>query len=216
MDKIVVLFIIIITAMTILAIAAIIIPAIYTSRAKVLFRKKMIQKCKSGHIYDEESILSLIKSINREYGIDYPVEYYLEDFLGIIGTLEEFDTSYFSDETNNLIKKILWEQRSEKPFIGVAEEEQRLLININNATNTKDVETIKYNLHELGSVLTTKNRIYTRSENINKWSVPLAIIGIIMTLFFGYLSLQGVNYDKIKEINTNAIEEVIARKDSIR
>ena len=180
-------------------------------RAKREFFKSLTNKIQANLITTKNDVSVLINSINRKYAINYPILYYLEDYLTHISTFKPA----FKKEYQDLLNEIVTSEQVDKPFDGVPEEEKRLLININSAIKSQNLDAISYNLHELGTVLSTRNRIHSRNAKINQWSIPLAIAGLVVTIAFGYLSLQGINYEKIKDINKKAIQEVVSSKDSI-
>ena len=175
-------------------------------RAKRDFFRSLTNKIQAGLISTKNDVTILVNSINRKYGITYSLLYYLEDYLTYISAFKPS----FKKEDQDLLNEIILSEQADQPFSGVPEEEKCLLINIESFASANDTESIKNNLHELGSVLATKNRIYTHNEKINKWSIPIAIFSIIVTIIFGYLSLRGVDYEKIKVINSEAIQEVVA------
>lgn len=180
-------------------------------RAKRDFFKSLTNKIQADLINTKNDVSVLVNSINRKYGINYSILYYLEDYLTHISTFKPT----FKKEHQDLLNEIVTSEQVDKPFDGVPEEEKRLLININSAIKSQNFDAISYNLHELGTVLSARNRIHSRNAKINQWSIPLAIVGLLATIAFGYLSLQGINYEKIKDINKEAIQEVVASKDSI-
>jgi hypothetical protein len=87
------------------------------------------------------------------------------------------------------IQTLLEEVRREEPYAGVPAEQRRLLRNSKAAVEAAQKETAILNLDELGQVLIATNRIHTRMEKTNRWAVPLAVIGVILTVVFGITSL---------------------------
>lgn len=175
-------------------------------RAKKSFVSILTNKLQAGQIKDKKDLLIICNSINRKFGIKYSLITYLEDYLTFKIDLD--------NENKLLLSRILNLEIIEQPFHDVAEEEKILLTNILHSENI-NVNIIN-NLHRLGAILATKNRIYKRNEKINRLSVPFAIVGFLATVGFGYLSLKPVDYHKIKEINKEIWQEIyINRTDSI-
>lgn len=98
----------------------------------------------------------------------------------------------------NKIKTILLEEKKDRPFMDVPEEEKPLMININSCLESGDTETAKFNLKELSSVVIAKHRINKRNEKVNRWSVPLAIIGLALTIIFGIYSMWDNHTEVVK------------------
>jgi hypothetical protein len=61
----------------------------------------------------------------------------------------------------------------------------------------------------LNSVISTKNRIYQRTNKINRWSLPCAVAGIILTIIFGTMSLRKIDYKIPEEFYKKIIKESI-------
>jgi len=61
----------------------------------------------------------------------------------------------------------------------------------------------------LSSVISAKNRIYQKTNKINKWSLPCAIVGIILTIIFGTMSLRNVDNKIQEEFYKKLIKESI-------
>jgi hypothetical protein len=119
------------------------------------------------------------------------------------------DKEELSNENYNFLKAIIKEETEEKPFSNTPEEERRLLRNINNSIKNNDLKSIKDDLQELNTVISAKNRIYQRTDKINNWSLPCAVIGIILTIIFGVMSFRKVDYKIPEEFYKKLIEESI-------
>ena len=67
---------------------------------------------------------------------------------------------------------------------------ERNIINDLSAFNKLgDQNSINRKLGELSSVIITRYEQQKKIENLNKWSIPLAIIGMVLTIIFGVLSI---------------------------
>lgn len=158
-------------------------------------------------IRDRNDILVLINSIARENEREYSLAPLLEDYAKHLVT-------YASEETDldklqlryETVKKILEEETKEKPFADVPDQERRLFRSIDDAISNDDKQSLKFNIHELSTLVSARNRTYLRTNRLNRWSVPLAIIGLVTTIIFGYLTLANrVDYEQIQRINQELI-----------
>lgn len=75
------------------------------------------------------------------------------------------------------------------PFSDLPDTERNILNDINSYNKSNDNESINRKLNELSSVIVTRYEQQKKIENLNKWSIPLAVIGLMLTIFFGILSI---------------------------
>lgn len=175
---------------------------------------KIDQKFSSGLITDKVDIQLIINSVSRAEDETYSIAPVLEDYytnrLLISSDIEDKEIS----RRYNIIKKIINEENKEKPFSGVPDEERRILISIKDALANNDTEAINFNVNELNSVLTTRNRIFENIVRLNKWSVPLAVLGVFFTILFGILSFtpSKVDYEKINTQTETLLNEALKQQ----
>jgi hypothetical protein len=162
------------------------------SKSNRKYGKEKIYNLLTNHleqnlVKDKIDIIVILNSISREYEYNYSLISILEDYIVYIS----------KDETNNnlkdyyeLLKNIILLENQEIPFNNVPDEEKRILININENIKNKDLDSIKFNIKELSSVISTKNIIYEKTQKANRWSIPIAIMGMICTIIFGIFGLK--------------------------
>jgi len=103
-------------------------------------------------------------------------------------TDHEIDEPTFQNYTT-IINKILNEIESVNPYSELPEYESSILQNINTFFDNKCYDAVKNEVTNLASLMVKNQLIINKHVKTNKWSVPLAIIGIIFTIFFGTLAL---------------------------
>lgn len=103
---------------------------------------------------------------------------------------------FSSDTENNKNKhidelKLLIESENKiKPFDSLPSEERRLLKGLKDSiVNNASLENTYYFIDELSTVLSIRNSEYEKSHQTNKWSVPLAVIGFLLTIIFGLMGI---------------------------
>lgn len=111
----------------------------------------------------------LAKLINREVGKDLDNE----RLLAIKYKITEFI------HTNERIS----------PFSDLPETERNILNDINAYNKAGDRDSISRKINELSSVIVTRHEQQKKIEGLNRWSIPLAVIGLILTVIFGVLSI---------------------------
>ncbi len=63
-----------------------------------------------------------------------------------------------------------------------------ILNDINVFIANNDIDSVKRKINELAGILQVRNDDIKELKSANKWSVPLSIIGLILTVVFGILS----------------------------
>lgn len=75
------------------------------------------------------------------------------------------------------------------PFADLPVAERNMISDIAAFLETKDTEAIRRKLGELASSIQARSDDLDKVKNINRWSVPLAVVGLVLTAIFGIISL---------------------------
>jgi hypothetical protein len=140
-----------------------------------------------GLIEDQNDIEILKGAIEREAGTVYSLAHLLEDYLVYLGDRGSKESQL--SPRYQKIKGIIASENADKPFADIPEDERRLLISMRDAIQHNDTEAITFNLNELSSVISARNRDYEGVLNANRWMRPLAIIGLVASVIFGVFAL---------------------------
>ena len=172
------------------------------------FFRILDQKFKLGLITEKKDIVVLAESFRRDRGASYDLVFLLEDYLVYLikkcNTTEDQVDKRSIIEIHQKIQTILDAENEEKPYSDLPKEERRIFRSLNNSTQNNNKEAVNEDLEDLRILLTTRNKIYTRSSKLNRWSIPLAIFGLVATLYFGIRSINSeVNSEKIQQIISN-------------
>jgi hypothetical protein len=173
-------------------------PELFLSPSKKFFNA-LDKKFDLDLVMDRSDIIVLKNSVSREAASSYSLGPLLEDYLKYltVSSSDESDRNKLKSRYD-MVKKIVDEENKEKPFADIPEEERRLLRSLKDAVDHNDTQAIHFNLEELRTLISARNKIYARANKINRWSLPIAIIGIITTIFFGYMSIaKSIDYDKL-------------------
>ncbi len=76
------------------------------------------------------------------------------------------------------------------PFTDLPDTERNIINDISTYNKSGDKESVDRKINELSSVIITRNEQQKKIENLNKWSIPLAVIGLVLTVIFGILSIM--------------------------
>lgn len=92
-------------------------------------------------------------------------------------------------EWHRKISEFIVKIEEESPYSDLSDIERSILTDISTYLENGNNEDIKRKLSELSGVIQTRNNDFNKIQNINRWSVPLALIGTVLTLLFGLLSV---------------------------
>ncbi len=89
------------------------------------------------------------------------------------------------EKITNFIK----ENETTNPYTDLPDTERSIINDLSAFNKLGDQNSINRKLSELSSVIITRHEQQKKIENLNKWSIPLAIIGMVLTIIFGILSI---------------------------
>ena len=112
---------------------------------------------------------TLARLINKEVGQDLAQDKVIE----------------IKDKITNFIK----ENETTNPYADLPDTERNILNDLSAFNKLGDQNSINRKLGELSSVIITRYEQQKKIANLNKWSSPLAIIGMVLTIIFGVLSI---------------------------
>lgn len=112
---------------------------------------------------------TLARLINKEVGQDLAQDKVIE----------------IKDKITNFIK----ENETTNPYADLPDTERNIINDLSAFNKLGDQNSINRKLGELSSVIITRYEQQKKIENLNKWSIPLAIIGMVLTIIFGVLSI---------------------------
>ena len=92
-------------------------------------------------------------------------------------------------EIKKKITDFIKENETTNPYTDLPDTERNIINDLNAFNKLGDQNSINRKLSELSSVIITRHEQQKKIEKSNKWSVPLAIIGMFLTILFGVLSI---------------------------
>ena len=129
---------------------------------------------------------------------------------GFANVLEDYAASIHSDknqENNKFfsqLKEAIKTERRAEPYSQIPKEQGRLLKNLDDAIVSDQKDSAEFNLKELNSILVINDEHVKDLESQNAWSIPLAIVGLILTLVFGIAGIaRPFRYSKVKTDDTD-------------
>lgn len=158
-------------------------------------------------LYGSDSSLISIETIRHSFNsVDRKTDGVLQKY-GFINVLEDYLVYLLSlkekinKEKFNTITEIIRSELQQEPFTQLKSDQRRVMKNLESSINSKDSTIALYNLAELNDIIRNLNVDNEQLEKQNNWSLPLAIVGLIMTILFGLVSiLRPISLNKIKKI----------------
>lgn len=161
-----------------------------TEKAQERFLDLVKGNIDKGVILDLEILRHIRESVERKFKTEIVVSNMLQDALTVINDPEEKESGVESqEELNKKITHLIKEENKAAPFDNLPEEERRLLRALEDAINNNDQLAVQFNMNELNTVISLRNAEYLKVSKINRWSVPLAVIGLGLTIVFGVMGI---------------------------
>jgi len=190
-----------------------------------LYRKKsdtekayeLLLKGYEHHTLNDKAISLIYKrKIARKYESISYIDF-LESFLIYIRQ-KDVDGS-LTNETSELIDSILEKEKAEKPYPNVNERERRILLAIEDSANKGEFASINNNLEDLSIVIENNQKALDRARATNKWTIPISIIGILLTIFI-WLYGSSLSDKDVQRISTQIYTSIsdslhITKSDSL-
>jgi hypothetical protein len=87
------------------------------------------------------------------------------------------------------IKGLLNQIEEETPFADLPAAERNLVIDAWNFIEKNELNAAKQKITDLAGLIEARQDGYEKLQSANKWAVPLAVIGLVLTVVFGVISL---------------------------
>ena len=163
-------------------------------------------------LYDDGDIFLVYKKLVQD---DYHYNSYadfLESFLIHIRKSAKKETILLISKR---ITPILDKEREEKPYRNINDRERRILLAIEDSFKKNETNSIKHALVDLSIVIESNQKALDKAKQVNGWSIPISIVGVLLTLFIWLYgsSLSERDVERIStQISTNISEQIIVEQ----
>ena len=171
---------------------------IFTKRRDLEKAYKLILKALEQDTLTSDSIALIYRrQIERKYNISY-IDF-LELFLMYVRQ-EDKDGS-LTKVVTLLINPLLTKAKEEKPYSFLGDRERRILLASEEAYKKGEETSLKNNLTDLSDIIDQNQKALIQSQRTNRWTIPISIIGIILTLFIWIYGsrISNKDIDRISE-----------------
>ena len=170
-------------------------------------------------VNSKEDIIVLADSFRREKSAVYNFGQLMEDYMRHLVTKASYSDENAKPKLTARYKsvyEILKIERQEKPFADLPDTEKRILRDLHSAINSNSKESALNTLEDLRITILSKKKIYDQSDFLNKLSIPLAIVGLILTIYFGIKSLPVESKKEIKNDISTKQNTLQKTKDTLK
>lgn len=143
-----------------------------------------------GNIESIDDVINLLKGVaatSPEEGYKEGLTRWLRQYLVYLVTFES--DKEFVNTCKGKISEFIKQNENTSPFSELPDNERNILKDITEYLNANNKDAIKRKLDELRISIQTRHDDLKQIKALNRWSVPLAIMGLIFTIVFGLFSL---------------------------
>jgi len=160
------------------------------------FRKTLVAGLKSGAVSNIEDIINLYKGVTGiqtdDAGYRYSLSQQLRKFLVdlVSGDLDGELDNQAVVEWKNKITGFIKTNEETSPYADLPTAERNALNDVSVFLQKDDKESVRRKLSELGGMIQARYDDILKLQRVNKYSVPLAVIGVVLTVTFGILAIS--------------------------
>lgn len=158
------------------------------------FSYVLLQGLRLGTINNLDDVYNIYKGINDYELVNenyrYSLNKSLRKFLVKIqmkelGEMKEEQIKDWKNKVDEFIKK----NEELSPFSELPQAERNIMNDILAYLDKNDTDSIRRKIMELSNSIQIRKEQIDKIDKLNKWSVPLAVIGLVLTILFGIASL---------------------------
>ncbi|MDR5659025.1 hypothetical protein RH915_05945 [Serpentinicella sp. ANB-PHB4] len=154
------------------------------------FKEAISKAITNDQLTSIEDIELIFNSVNKKRN-NFKFKKYMQDYVVEV-ICEEIAFPQEVDDLNNTIsnfKEYIKNLEIFSPFEKLPQNEKIICNDILSFIQNKDSEKAKEKLYSLSNMIYLREETVEKLKKANKYSIPIAIIGIILTFIFGIMSL---------------------------
>lgn len=163
-------------------------------RKKKKFFKALAEGLRIGSITTLDDVVNIYVGVaglsSEDLNYRYGLSNYLREFLVILVSSEGFA---FDDEAIRNFKQqvTVFIERNEEisPYSNLPSVERSILTDISAYLEHADIESTQRKFLELADLIKARNDTMVRIGIVNRFTIPLAVIALILSITFGILAL---------------------------
>lgn len=155
-------------------------------------RHKITKGLLNGSIESFEDLVNVYKGVNGLGSDDksycFGLSKFLREYISNIVALDDLDYEH-ARILKNKATDFLHHIDKESPFVDLPPAERNLLIDIQRFIDVNDSQSALRKLESLAGLIEARQDGFDKLQASNRWSIPLAMIGLVFTIIFGITSL---------------------------
>jgi hypothetical protein len=166
-----------------------------TDKRKEKLFKTLIEGFKINAINSLDDVINIYKGISGlstedldyKYGLSRRLRQFLVELLSKnLG--ENLDDNLIA-KVKNEITDFIKTNEINSPYSDLPTAERNALYDLTDYLERNEVDSSKRKVVEIAGMIQARNDDLNKIKNINKWTVPLSIVGLVLTIVFGVLAL---------------------------
>jgi len=163
--------------------------------AKRNFHKTLTEGFKSGAIASMDDIMNIYKGVSGissddagyRYGLSRQLREFLVDLVSkdLDQKIEDSVVVDWKDKISSFIKM----NEEISPYADLPPAKRSVLNDIAAFFEKDDINSARRKLAELGGMIQARHDDILKIQNVNKYSVPLSVIGMVLTIAFGLVAI---------------------------
>ena len=147
--------------------------------------------------FERPDLLICYNGFIRRTGLQWSFVRFLEEMCFYLTTqqtkceniINTNEGNSYSISISNRIKKIYEEEQRVEPFDELDKNTKYLMSDISKGMEIKDKEYVENRLSALSLIIGENERKYHRDKSVNRWSLAIAISGLVISLIMGYITM---------------------------
>lgn len=162
---------------------------------KEKFFKTLLKGIQNDTIKNHKDLINVYKGSTNlsteDLSYRYGLNRLLRELLAKVIS-EDYELEYEKNDTSDIVSRLtefIDNNDEVSPFSDLPDSERNILSDIVSFINNGDKSSANRKVKELSSVIQTRTEEQKKIEGQNRWAIPLAIVGVILTIVFGFLSI---------------------------
>jgi hypothetical protein len=165
-----------------------------SSQRKNQFFETLTGALRSSTLESHDDLINLYKGVRNLSSDDLTYKVGLSKWLReyLVDLVSKKIDKQLPEETiiawKKIISDLIRKNDEISPYADLPAVERNIINDISTYLETNDSSSIKRKLAELASSIQARHDDFMKIKNVNRWSVPLAIVGLVLTAIFGIIS----------------------------